>query len=565
MKVVLCWHMHQPEYRDLNSGEYQLPWTYLHAIKDYVDMAAHLEAQPRAQAVVNFAPVLLDQIEDYCQQIEAYFASATALRDPILAALVCERFASDDDYKLALWKQLLRANRKRVIARFPAYERLAAMADWLLENPTAAAYCSDQFSIDLCVWYHLGWLAETARRTDPRIKKLEEKAARYTMADRNELLGIVHELLRSIIPRYRALARQGRIELAMSPYAHPIVPLLLDLTSAREAMPTAPLPHDTHYPVGNERADWHIERGLATFERHFGTRPQGCWPSEGSVSAPTLRALSAHGFRWVASGETVLRNSIDASRTVESFAVPEDGLHRVYRIAGSDIDCFFRDDALSDKIGFVYADWHGDDAVANLIHDLEQIAASHPHNKDRVVSIILDGENAWEYYPKNGFYFLNALYEKLSTHATLELTTFARIADSALRRIELPRLISGSWVYGTFSTWIGSADKNRGWELLCAAKRAYDDALAHGRLDTAMQQRAMLQLSICEGSDWFWWFGDYNPAQAVSDFERLFRLHLRNLYALIGAPIPAALLHTISEGGGSPERGGVMLPGQESH
>lgn len=569
MKVVLCWHMHQPEYRDLRSGEYRLPWTYLHAMKDYVDMAAHLETYPNAQAVVNFAPVLLDQIDDYTNQIRNYFDRATPLRDPLLSTLIADDFPQTAEAKLALWKQLLRVNRKRVIERFPAYVRLANMVEWFQQNPEAAIYTSDQFSIDLSVWYHLSWIAETRRRSDARLKQLEEKGERFTPTERRELLGIVLELVQSIIPRYRGLADEGRIELALSPYAHPIVPLLLDLQSAHEAMPTAPLPKTHEYPGGDERARWHLERGIATFEKYFGHRPKGCWPSEGGVSAATLRLLSEYDLRWAASGETVLRNSIEASERVEPiddgkhFHAPIDGLHRVYRVAGcGEIDCFFRDDGLSDKIGFQYADWHGDDAVANLIHDLEHIAARHPRADEAVASIILDGENAWEYYPENGFYFLDALYEKLSEHPTLEMTTFARIADTKLPRVELPRLIAGSWVYGTFSTWIGSTDKNRGWDLLAAAKNAYDEAMAGPRLDAATRERAALQMAICEGSDWFWWFGDYNPAAAVSDFEQLFRLHLCNLYEIIGAPIPDNLQQVISAGSGDPACGGVMLPGQ---
>lgn len=563
MKVVLCWHMHQPEYRDLRTGEYRLPWTYLHAIKDYVDMAAHLEAYPNARAVVNFAPVLLDQIEDYCTQIQSYFDRATPLRDPLLATLISDEFPQSVDAKLALWKQLLRVNRKRVVERFPAYLRLANLVDWFQETPDAAIYASDQFSIDLSVWYHLGWIGETHRREDARIKELENKGEQFTRAERRELLGIVLELMRSIIPRYRALAEQGCVELALSPYAHPIIPLLLDMRSAHEAMPTAPLPEMRCYPSGDERARWHLERGIATFENYFGHRPKGCWPSEGSVSAATLRLLSEYDLRWAASGETVLRNSIEISRDSGHFQAPVDGLHRVYRVAdGGDVDCFFRDDGLSDKIGFQYADWHGDDAVANLIRDLEHIAQHHPQADEAVVSVILDGENAWEYYPENGFYFLDALYEKLSEHPALEMTTFARIVDSSIPRVELPRLVAGSWVYGTFSTWIGSADKNRGWDLLCMAKKAFDEAIASERLDAATRERAQMQMAVCEGSDWFWWFGDYNPAAAVSDFEQLFRLHVRNLYQIIGAPIPDELRQVISAGSGDPARGGVMLPGQ---
>ena len=88
MEVVLCWHMHQPEYRDLRSGQYQFPWTYLHAVKDYVDMAAHLEAHPGARAVVNFAPVLLEQIADYAAQLEDCLGRGSAIRDPLLGTSI---------------------------------------------------------------------------------------------------------------------------------------------------------------------------------------------------------------------------------------------------------------------------------------------------------------------------------------------------------------------------------------------------------------------------------------------------------------------------------------------
>jgi alpha-amylase/alpha-mannosidase (GH57 family) len=555
--------MHQPEYRDLANGEYDLPWTYLHAIKDYLDMAAHLEANRAACAVVNFAPVLLDQIEDYCDQLREYFAHGAALRDPLLAALVQVAHPCADTERLALLKKMLRANRRRIIERFPAFARLAAMIDGFEAEPASAIYIADQLITDAAVWYHLGWIGETVRRTDVRVQRLQDKQQNYSLHDRAELLGIVRELVDSLLPRYRQLAAAGRVELAMSPYAHPILPLLLDFDSAREAMPDAALPASPAYPGGLERAHWHMQQGLATFERHFGVRPVGCWPSEGSVSEATLQLLEEHGFRWAASGETVLRNSLARSREQSGFALPDDCLHRVYRSVHSAVDCFFRDDGLSDRIGFQYADWHADDAVANLIHDLEHIAVACPGSDGGVVSIILDGENAWEYYPENGFYFLDALYRKLSAHDSLELTTFRRIVEQReLSRVTLPHLVAGSWVYGTFSTWIGNADKNRGWDLLCAAKLAYDQAMASGSLDAEQRERAARQLAACEGSDWFWWFGDYNPAAAVSDFERLFRRHVGNLYRTLGLPVPDELSQILSRGGGNPERGGVMLHGQ---
>src|SRR3569833_2124985 len=446
LKVVLCWHMHLPEYRDLSSGEYQLPWTYLHAIKDYVDMAAHLEQTPGARAVVNFAPVLLDQISDYAKQISGYMKDASALRDPLLAALDAPALPVRQEHRLALIKTCLRANKARMIEAFAPYRCLARMAA---------------------------------------------------------------------------------------------------------------------YPGGEERARWHIEKGLASFERHFGFRPKGCWPSEGGVSGATLALLDEYGFRWTASGGGVLDHSLKAAG-VNPVIKREQTLYRPYQFEGrGDIACFFRDDNLSDLIGFKYATWHGDDAVANLVHHLENIANAVDGGEPYVVPIILDGENAWEYYPNNGYYFLSALYKKLAAHPRIELTTFSDYLDQYQRRAVLPHLVAGRKMYGTFSTWIGDKDKNRAWDMLGEVKRAYDHALATGYLVGEAREAAEQQLAACEGSDWCWWFGDYNPSQTVSDFERLYRLHLANLWHLIGEEPPEYLSHAMSHGGdgGAVQHSGTMRPG----
>ena len=560
LKVVLCWHMHQPQYRDLVSGTSHLPWTYLHTIKDYVDMAAHLEAVPAARAVVNFAPLLLEQIADYARQVEGFLTNSLPIRDSLLAALVSPALPLADEQRMTLIKACLRANESRVIGRFPAYRRLADMAAWVLPHPEAMRYLNNQFLTDLLVWYHLAWLGETVRRGDVRVKRLLDKNTGYTLHDRRELLTVIGELLSNVIPRYASLASRGQVELSVTPYAHPILPLLLDFKCAQETMPKAPLPLSQQYPGGEERARWHIREGIETFRRHFGFVPAGCWPSEGAVSTASLKLLAQAGFRWAASGESVLHNSL-----VDS-GVKEDGtkdawLYRAYSVADSGLNCFFRDDGLSDLIGFNYATWHADDAVSNLAHHLEEIAQRCNGHPEHVVSIIMDGENAWEHYPENAYYFLHALYRRLSEHPKIELTTFSDCLKTAPTK-SLRALTAGSWVYGTLSTWIGEPDKNRGWDMLGDAKRAFDAAA--GRLDAAHLDRATRQLAVCEGSDWFWWFGGDNPAATVADFERLFRQHLTNLYQMIAAEPPEYLSQVFTHGGGAPMHGGAMRPGQLS-
>ncbi|MDY6828646.1 MAG: glycoside hydrolase family 57 protein [Pseudomonadota bacterium] len=557
-RVVLMWHMHQPSYRTETERTYQLPWTYLHAIKDYVDMAALLEQEPGARAVVNFAPILVEQILDYAKQVDRYFVRHIRIKDPYLAALVDPVLPVQEDERALLIQQCLRANRERLIQRFPAYQRLADFAETALAQRRCLSYLNSQFVADLLVWYHLAWLGETVRRTDERIQRLMAKEHNYSLHDRRSLLAVIGELLSSVVPRYQALVGAGQVELSMNPYSHPILPLMLEFTSAREAMPDCNLPQAPAYPDGEARARWQLETGKAVFKQHFGVEPVGCWPSEGALSNATLALLAENGFRWTATGESVLRHSLSKEQPNSDACI-----HHRYEVDGHKLGCFFRDDQLSDSIGFRYATWHADDAVADLLHHLGNIASACKDQSDPVISIILDGENAWEYYPENGYYFLSALYRALVESEDFELTTFEQIEASGVQTRHINQLVAGSWVYGTFSTWIGDADKNRGWDLLVDAKKAYDQACAAGTVTAKNKARIERQLALCEGSDWFWWFGDYNPSESVSDFERLFRNQLTSLYELLDAEPPEQLTHRISIGRGAPEQGGTMRRGSD--
>jgi len=556
LRLVLCWHMHQPEYRDLQTGQFKLPWTYLHVTKDYVDMAAHLEANPKVKAVVNFAPILLEQIEDYANQVNGFLQGLDGINDPLLAALVSDDLPDDPEDKLKLIKDCLRANWEQQINRYPAFKKLAGMAGWLGQNFEALNYINDQFLADMLVWYHLVWMGETVKRNDHRIQHLIEKGGAYSLHDRIEVAKIIGELLARVLSSYKNLVKSGQLELSVSPYAHPIVPLLLDIKSAGEAMPDINLPELEHYPGGVGRVYWHLEKGVKIFKRFFGFNPKGCWPSEGGVSTQTLEILDDFGFDWVASGGAVLQNSLKMPEN----KIP-DSIYHPFLLNDLNIKCFFRDDGLSDMIGFQYSNWHGDDAANNFVHHLENIAKN--VSDDSVVSIILDGENAWEYFPDNGYHFLNALYQKLAAHPTIKLTTFSECLEDKTICKPLNRLVAGSWVYGSFSTWIGDTDKNRGWDMLGEVKKAFDRAIAENRLNEHQIEVVELQLAVCEGSDWFWWFGDYNPSEAVSNFEQQFRLNLANLYRLLGEHPPGYLALSFTQGSGAPAMGGTMRPGIE--
>lgn len=573
LDLVLVWHMHQPDYRDYATGEFTRPWVYLHAIKDYTDMAGLLERCPGVSAVINLAPVLLDQLEDYADQ----FATGQ-FRDPLLKLL-----SRDGERPLSaaerdvIFDQCFHANRDHMITAFPMYQGLHDLFVKLeLQGPMGLAYLSDQYMYDLLTWYHLSWLGETVRRESDTFSKFVAVGAGFTRAHRWELLRLIGRKTSELIPRYRRLAESGKVELSTSPYNHPLAPLLIDFRSALESLPGSPLPVATEYPGGAVRVGLHIALAIESHTRRFGAPPAGLWPAEGAVSEAMLKQVAARDFKWTASSESVLANTM-RRREGRPYLRTAD-LHRPYRLAGASdgLVCFFRDEHLSDLIGFQYATWRGEDAAAHLVGELEVIAAAAPVGERPVVSIILDGENAWESYPYNGFYFLSSLYDQLESHPSIRTHTYQKylalradpppqvrvgtaMATPAYAAVgELHGLVAGSWVYGNFSTWIGSPDKNRAWDLLVAAKRAHDAVLSDGLLSSVEIEAARRQLSDCEGSDWFWWFGDYNAADAVVYFDRLYRMKLSNLYTCLRLPAPAELQQPISVGKSDPESGGSM-------
>jgi alpha-amylase/alpha-mannosidase (GH57 family) len=452
-------------------------------------------------------------------------------------------------------KTCLRAQRKQMIERFGPYLELATIAE-TLATPERIAYASNQLIHDLAVWYHLAWLGETVRRADPVATALTAQGRGFTEAQRRQLLTVIADQVNSVVPRYRRLAERGQCELSITPYGHPIVPLLLDFQSAREAVPSMSLPQHTNYAGGAERAQWHVDEGLRVFMRAFGVRPAGCWPSEGAISRGTLELLDRSGFKWAASSTNVLRGSLSLS----SPAAASDPLayNRPYQLPGTSMNAFFRDDALSDLIGFTYATWHGDDAANHLVNEVAQLAHRYADSPNHAVVIALDGENAWEHYPFNGYYFLRALYTSLANHPLLELTTMSQCLSRGLAPAPLSQVMAGSWVHGTLATWMGAPEKNRAWDLLCDAKLAFDRVMRVGSLNEEQQAAAGRQLALCESSDWFWWFGDYNPQDAVTQFDRLYRRQLVNLYRLLDLAPPESLSQPISVGRGAPEHGGVM-------
>ncbi len=542
LDVVIVWHMHQPYYKDPLKNEYALPWTYLHGIKDYFDMPAIVEDTPGAKAVFNLVPSLIEQLLEY--------ASGDAV-DPFLEKGKAAPSGMSLDDRIFLLENYFSANRQHMIEPSRRYLELLYMAGE--GKPGSAAervrHFREQDLLDLQVLFFLAWTGDAARRRYPAFAELVAKGENFTAADKELLFATQREVLQAIIPLYRRLHDEGRIELSVSPYYHPILPLLCDIRSARTAMPRAPLPDASFRHPEDARAQ--IRRGVSYFREIFGFTPTGMWPPEGSVSNESLTIIAGSGIRWIATDEEILEKSMDGG-----LGAGKERLYRPWRYSSSqgEVGAFFRDHQLSDLIGFTYSQWEAGRAVADLCGRLNAIK-SRLGGEGRVVPIILDGENAWEYYPGNAYDFLQRMYKGIAGSATLRLTTCSEVLKETRFDGRLHSVFPGSWINGNFGIWIGHPEENLAWGLIAHARAAAvsSNPLVAAALESGepspdvTAERICRSLYAAEGSDWFWWYGDDHFSPHSDRFDRLFRQHLMNIYRLLGQNSPRELLEPIKK------------------
>ena len=542
LDVVVVWHMHQPYYKDPLKNEYILPWTYLHGIKDYFDMPAIVEDTPGARAVFNLVPSLIEQLLEY--------AHGTAV-DPFLQKGMAAPADLSREDRIFLLENFFSANRQRMIEPSRRYLELLYMAGE--GKPGSAServrHFSDQDLLDLQVWFFLAWTGEAARRRYPLFAELVAKGEHFTPADKERLFATQRELLQAIVPLYKRLHEEGRIELSVTPYYHPIMPLLCDIRMALTAMPRVNMPLASFRHPEDARAQ--IRRGMEYFRDIFGFTPRGMWPSEGSVSDETLGIIAECGISWIATDEEILAKSLEGG-----LGDGKERLYRPWRYSGprGEVGVFFRDHQLSDLIGFTYSQWDAGRAVADLCSRLQAIKGR-IGGDGRVVPIILDGENAWEYYPDNAYDFLQGMYRCMADSPQLNLTTCSEVLSHTRFDGRLHSIFPGSWINGNYGIWIGHPEENLAWDLVAAARQAAvaaNPAVAAALESGSPSADATAEL-ICrslyaaEGSDWFWWYGDDHFSPHSDRFDRLFRQHLLNVYRLLGQDPPRELLEPIKK------------------
>ena len=539
--VCFLWHMHQPFYQDPVQGEYILPWTYLHAVKDYYDMPAIVDSIPGAKVTFNLVPSLLEQLLDY--------AAGTAV-DPFLVRARKAPAELDEEDKLFILENFFSANRQRMIEPYPRYRELYRLAGDGARGSSRERLrgLSDRDLLDLQVWFYLSWTGKAARRNYPVFDELIAKGGNFDADDKKLLFDTQRDLIGEIIPLYRKLHEDGKVELSVTPYFHPILPLLCDARVAQIAMPKVVLPDGVAF-VHPEDARSQIARGIACFREIFGFAPRGMWPSEGSVSDEALCIMAEQGLSWAASDEWVLSHTLPGG-----LGADREALYRPYafHLEGRDIALLFRDHSLSDLIGFTYSQWESARAAADFIGKLQDVRQQAPSS--RVVSVIMDGENAWEYYEDNGLPFLCALYGSLAGSEGLAPATFSEALQLVPERRVLGRIHPGSWINANYGIWIGHPEENQAWEYLARTRAAAVEKsaevariLAGGESCDPVAQLVCKSIYAAEGSDWFWWYGDDHFSPHAGSFDLLFRRHLMNVYRLLGMDLPGEFYEPIKK------------------
>ncbi|MFH1701382.1 MAG: glycoside hydrolase family 57 protein [Candidatus Zixiibacteriota bacterium] len=534
LKVAFLWHMHQPYYRDPQSGNMALPWVRLHALKDYYDLPARIGNYENLKMTFNLVPSLLEQIDLYCdgQSTDRHFELTTRPTNSL-----------NSHEKMEVFKIFFQANQETMIDPYPCYRRIfRKFHDCNSDADLAVRTSTVQEIRDLIVWANLVWVDPILRRREP-FKSLFSKGEKFTEEDKSALVHAQLSLMSEIVPVYKSLMELNKIEVSFSPYFHPILPLLCDTDSAREALPGIVLPQNRFCHPEDARRQ--VILAIEMYQDKFGRDLKGMWPSEGSISEPVAEILIENGLKWMASDEQVLYNSAQKSGIDRS----ESGTHNVYKYksSGGEIHLFFRDHALSDKIGFVYSGWEANRAVNDFMSQLYRLNDILGADDNHVVPIILDGENCWEFYANDGDEFLNLLFEQLSSDTRIETVTMSEAAEKVQSK-PLKRIFAGSWINSNFRIWIGHAEDNLAWDLLWEARRAlYKFRDEHPDFDVKIIGRAEKSLMAAEGSDWNWWYGDEHRGTQNDLFDQIYRKHIGFIYTLLGLEIPRNVLSPITK------------------
>lgn len=553
--LAFLWHQHQPVYREVpvspgplpqHSVSYSMPWVRLHATKDYFDMVAILDEFPSLKLNFNLVPSLMVQLEEY--------ATGVAFDKHLLLTLKPANELTNED-KIYILYNFFMSNWDTMVYPYPRYNELLNKRGKyvpLSEVSRIQKYLKEQDYRDLQVWFNLSWMDPYWKQHDTLIKRLFEKDRNFTEEEKNELIKKQQEICGLVVSKYRQMQEKGQIEVSVTPFYHPILPLLCNTDIAKIGMPGVFLPKRFTRP---EDAQAQINKAVEYYEKIFGIKPRGMWPSEGSVSEDIIPLIAGTGINWIATDEQILYNTIQMQQSGALSRNPREILYQSYLAEKhtpeglKSLNIVFRDRVLSDSIGFVYSHWDPEDAANDFLAKVHKIkeTVSSDRGSALLIPVILDGENCWEFYRNDGWDFLRALYTKISNDPEIETVTISDFLEDHPSQVTLKHLFPGSWINANFGVWIGHPEDNLAWEFLSKARVFLDEYLQKNpeKKDSVEVKCAFEEIYIAEGSDWNWWYGDDHSSGQDEMFDYLFRKHLMNVYNLLGEPIPDELHITI--------------------
>lgn len=539
--VNLTWHQHQPMYYKDENGVYTRPWVRVHATKDYLDMAEMIAAEEGVKAAINLTPSLIRQLQDFTDNgaKDLYWV----LAEVPAAELTVEQ-------KTFILQRFYDANWDHIIAVHPRYQELLDLRGGTDEAAIAAAVenFTEQDFRDLQIWFNLAWVDPDYLAQEP-FKALVDKGRDFAEEDKVTLFDGILGLIQRVLPTHKELQDAGILEITTTPYAHPILPLIYDSDLALVGNPKAIMPKQHFsYP---EDAAFHLQKSVEMYESIFGREVRGLWPGEGSVAEEIVPLVSEAGYQWMQTGEPVLVASLGLAgdrfgRDSDGVVKDPDTFYRPYYVqgeSGGEVAIFFRDWVISDKIGFNYSGMAGETAAQDMIDSLEAIHASlqgteGPH----IVTIVVDGENAWENYDNDGKEFFHALYKKLAESDLLETITPSEYLELYPEQRELDVLFPGAWFSANYDTWIGESEEAEGWDLLARVRadlKQYEDGTLSASPEALAEAKDFMYLA--EGSDWFWWYGTDQDSGQDSYFDEGYRALLKGVYTSLGLEYPAFL------------------------
>ncbi|MFN7948750.1 MAG: glycoside hydrolase family 57 protein [Blastocatellia bacterium] len=478
--LALLWHQHQPVYKNIahptQTGSYLYPWVRLHALRDYYSMAALVAAHPGVHLTINLTPSLIWQIEDYTERGATDRALDLTLK-PAEALVAAERKFILENFFEAHWHHQ--------IATHPRY------SDLFLQRREGREFTMQDLR-DLQMWFNLAWFGREFRESEVKlvtgetasVRRFVEQGRNYNVADIEAMVEEQYKLMRAVLPLHRQLQAQEQIEVSTSPFFHPILPLLIDTDRATIDRPGATHPVRFAYP---EDAEAQVRLAIEWYGSRFAQSLRGMWPPEGAVSQSVIPCFGRKNVRWLATDRGVLARSGQWGYDADNPDVLCQPYHAL--VEDSSLTIFFRDTQLSDSIGFHYQGYDDyEEAARDFIGQIKNGFVRHfKHGKDRVLTVVLDGENAWGAYREDGRPFLQALYSLLGRDAEIRTVTLSEYLDgNPMRGIKahpvedqerVHDLFPGSWIDESASapgvdwgTWIGEEEENRGWELLKQAR-----------------------------------------------------------------------------------------------